>query len=160
MSVSDPMSVVTEDVRQHLLNDGRLLSATLALGGFNGDATLAAKAIRVGKVAPASADQAEANAIPDRCAFIVATGGLPTRQGRDDDTEEAATVQITVRGDVHDGDAGHRFALRVYRAMCRQVAGYHYQEVFSGPPAWINVDDQGHDLFVINVLLKRTQDDR
>lgn len=142
------MTTLLVQVADHLVNSAIVVDPVLGAG-------LTTRHIRTGPPVPASEDQAATNAVPAAAVFLIPTGGLTVRQGRDDDTEEPATVQVMIRSAPYDFDAGHAFSLAVYGALIGGIPGCFHAEVFSGPPAWLHQDAQGQHLFVVNVLLKR-----
>lgn len=145
--MSDANPTDLDVIADHLLNSAAIRDA-VAQGGLGWTTSN----VRPGPPVPSS------DSVPSEAVFIRPTGGLPTRQGRVEDvTEEAPSFQLLIRSKPYDFDAGHLAALAVYGTAIRPPVGFFRAEVFSGPPAWLEQDGQGHHLFVVNVMLWRTR---
>ena len=143
---------VPSDVADHLLNDGSLTGAP-----FN----LTDDEVRPGPKLPISIDAAVTDPIPDRCVFIVPTGGpkdIAYKDGGARGREEFPTVQILVQSPAHDYDSGLALADAVYDSINLRAFGPYFDAQAFGRPAHLRIDEQGHHEFVFNVLLKRQRD--
>lgn len=143
------MSTYVDDLAAHILGDADLLLPVESGGAFG----LTEDSVRPGPPVPPSDDEDMAGAVPALCVFLTPTGGI---SGRGRGEPDRPTVQVAVRSPPWDLDAGLALADAVYaRCHLNPPAGYFDALSFSGRPAWLRQDEQGHHLIVFNLMMKR-----
>ena len=94
------------------------------------------------------------NAIPDRCVFVIPTGGFASQSLRNGkESIDRPTFQIVVRAP-NNAANGLLFADAVYQALHLDPVAGTFDCVALQPPTATPKDKQGRQRFVFNVALR------
>lgn len=111
--------------------------------------------VRIGGPQPQTGNQSAPGAVPDRCVFIIPTGGYPSvafKDGGAGSSEERPTFKLLIRSPAGDPDAGFDLADGVYGALHHTAPKGFFNLVAEAPPAQLDEDDQNRTRFVVNVV--------
>lgn len=127
----------------------------------NPPASLTMSNCKAGPVRKVTESSIVAGAVPDRCVFVLPTGGfqgVAFVDGGQRTGEDRPTVQITVRSSVQDYDDGAALADAVAQAIeMNPPPGWFDARLMHSAPTYLGEDEQGHHLHTINVALRRAR---
>ncbi len=94
------------------------------------------------------------NAVPERCVFVIPTGGFPSQSMRNGtESIDRPTFQILVRAPLNSAN-GLLFADAVYQALHLDPVAGTFDCVALQPPTATPRDKQGRQRFAFNVALR------
>lgn len=117
--------------------------------------TLVDAEVRIGGPQPTTGTPSAPGAVPDRCVFIIPTGGYPSvsfKDGGAGSSEEKPTWKLLIRSPAGDPEAGFALADAVYGALHHTAPKGFFNLVAEAPPAQLDEDDQNRTRFVVNVV--------
>jgi len=120
---------------------------------------LTADSCRAGPPRKPTENQLLPGAVPARCVFALATGGMPATafiDGGAGGRDERLTVQLWVRSNPRDYEGGRDLAEAVFGAVeMNPPPGFYESRAVSSEAAYVREDEQNHHEWSINITLRR-----